>query len=86
MLGVAFDDVATQKRFHEKEGLNFDLLSDPDGSVAKKFGVGMGARPYARRWSFYVDPSGIVRHIDKKVRVRSHGEDVAAKVAELRGG
>lgn len=83
VYGISFDDVATQAKFHEKEKLNFDLLSDPDGSVATKYGTAMGNRPFARRWTFLIDRDGVLRFIDKKVNVRDHGNAVLAKIAEL---
>ncbi|HBW84073.1 MAG TPA: thioredoxin-dependent thiol peroxidase, partial [Gammaproteobacteria bacterium] len=38
-LGVSPDPVARLKKFEEKEGLNFTLLSDKDHALADKFGV-----------------------------------------------
>ncbi len=34
VLGISLDSVKDQKVFHEKQKLNFALLSDPDGSAA----------------------------------------------------
>ena len=39
VIGVSGDAVATQDLFKKMEKLNFTLLADEDGSVAKKFGV-----------------------------------------------
>jgi len=39
VVGVSGDAVATQDLFKKVEKLNFTLLADEDGSVAKKFGV-----------------------------------------------
>jgi len=39
VIGVSGDAVATQDLFKKTEKLNFTLLADEDGSVAKKFGV-----------------------------------------------
>lgn len=86
VFGVSFDDVATQAKFHEREKLDFTLLSDPDGSCARKYGTSRGGRPFARRWTFLIDGEGVLRHIDKRVKVRSHGADVLAKIAELKKG
>ena len=38
-LGVSPDPVARLKKFEEKEGLNFTLLSDEDHALADKYGV-----------------------------------------------
>ncbi len=39
VVGVSGDAIATQDLFKKVEKLNFTLLADEDGSVAKKFGV-----------------------------------------------
>lgn len=39
VVGVSGDTVENHKVFKKKENLNFTLLADEDGSVAKKFGV-----------------------------------------------
>ncbi|RPJ85156.1 MAG: peroxiredoxin [Acidobacteria bacterium] len=39
VVGVSGDEVENLKAFQKVENLNFTLLSDPDGSIAKKFGV-----------------------------------------------
>jgi thioredoxin-dependent peroxiredoxin len=40
-------------------------------------------RAVPERWTFYIDKEGTIRHIDKKVTAKSHGEDVIKKLAEL---
>ena len=39
VLGISPDPVKRVKKFHDGQGLNFTLLADEDGAVAKKFGV-----------------------------------------------
>ena len=39
VVGVSGDSVQTHERFKKAQKLNFTLLSDPDGAVAKQFGV-----------------------------------------------
>ena len=83
VYGVSFDDVLAQAAFHNKQELAFPLLSDPDGSAAKKYAVAMQGRPFARRVTFIIDDEGVLRHIDEKVSVRSHGSDLATLVEGL---
>lgn len=64
--------------------LNYPILSDPTGEVAKAFGVINPARKVPFRWTFYIDKEGVVRHIDKSVNVTSHGADVAKKIDQLK--
>ncbi|MBV0925000.1 peroxiredoxin [Halomicroarcula limicola] len=39
VYGVSMDDVPTHEEFAEEEGLLFDLLADPEGTVAEAFGL-----------------------------------------------
>lgn len=39
VVGVSGDDVASLKAFRKAENLNFTLLSDQNGEIAKKYGV-----------------------------------------------
>jgi WD40 repeat protein len=50
VVGVSGDSAATHAKFKEAEKLNFTLLADEDGSVAKAFGVpfGKGAKVRAK--------------------------------------
>jgi peroxiredoxin Q/BCP len=85
VAGISIDDVASQKRFHEEQKLNFPLLSDPDGSVAAKYGVLMADKGYTARVTFLIDDKGVLRAVDDKVSVASHGKDLAGVVRGLRG-
>ena len=84
MYGVSLDDVNDLAAFVKKQELEFPLLSDPDGSVALKYGVHAGR--YARRVTFVLDDEGVLRHVDTDVKVSSHGPDVVALIVELEGG
>jgi thioredoxin-dependent peroxiredoxin len=81
--GISLDDVATQKQFHTQQKLNFPLLSDPDGSAAKRFQTLVEGKGYAARVTFVIDPTGVVRHVDRNVQVATHGADVAAVLKQL---
>ena len=85
VAGISLDDVKSQKSFHEAQKLNFPLLSDPDGSVAAKYGAMMADKPYTARVTFVIDDKGVLRHVDGKVNVASHGADLAGVVRGLRG-
>lgn len=39
VYGVSMDDVERHAEFADQEGFEFDLLADPDGAVARAFGV-----------------------------------------------
>lgn len=85
VAGISLDDVTSQKSFHEAQKLNFPLLSDPDGSVASKYGVLLADKGYSARVTFLIDDKGVLRHVDGKVNVGAHGADLAGVVRGLRG-
>lgn len=75
--------MADLAKFHKDQKLNFPLLSDPDGSAAKKFDSLMNGRPFAARKTYVIDPEGVLRYIDDGVSVKTHGEDLVAVLKRL---
>jgi peroxiredoxin Q/BCP len=71
------------ERVVEKKEADFPMLSDPDKSVATKYGV-LNARGFANRWTFYIDKNGRVAAIDTAVRPDTSAEDMIAKLGELK--
>lgn len=87
-LNVAYftasvDTPEDNKKFANKLGLDYPILSDPDKSVAEAYGVVNPMRKVANRWTFYIDKDGTIREIDKKIMTKTAGPDVAAKVKQL---
>ncbi|ADV64109.1 alkyl hydroperoxide reductase/ Thiol specific antioxidant/ Mal allergen [Isosphaera pallida ATCC 43644] len=86
-LGVAYftasvDEQKTNADFAASLDLDYPILCDPTKQTARAYGV-LGDRPFAQRWTFYIDKKGIIRAIDKQVNTRAAGEDVIKKVKEL---
>ena len=84
VFAASLDDVAAQKAFAEEQGLSYPVWSDPDGSVAAKYGVLAPGGKYALRVTFVVDPEGVLRHVDANVQVATHGADLARVLRGLR--
>ena len=38
---------------------------------------------YAKRWTYYIDMDGVIRHIDKDVDTDTAGQDVAKRLEAL---
>ncbi|MFA0738985.1 MAG: hypothetical protein LKKZDAJK_002105 [Candidatus Fervidibacter sp.] len=83
VLGISVDTVQTQKEFCAEQKLPFSLLADPEGKIAKMFGVFNEERKLAKRVTFLIDPKGVIRAIDEKVNVRTHGQDLLKRLKEL---
>lgn len=80
---VSLDEPERNKEFAESLSAKLVLLSDPSGKSAKAYGVASLGGLYARRWTFYIDSEGVIREIDRDVRVESAGQDIARKLEEL---
>jgi peroxiredoxin Q/BCP len=71
------------KQFADSLNCHYPILSDPDKTVAKAYGVVHEGRAVPERWTFYIDKEGIIRAIDKKVNTPTAAGDVAAKLKDL---
>ena len=72
ILGVSKDSVASHKKFEEKYGLPFTLLSDPEKEVIQLYDVWKEKKLYGKvsmgvvRTTYLIDEAGIiVRAFDK---------------------
>lgn len=75
-IGVSRDDVSTQARFRDKYELDFPLIADADGSVARIFGAKrMGPMP-SKRQTFVVGADGTVLGVvASELNMQVHAED-----------
>ena len=91
VLGVSKDSVESHKRFADKHGLPFTLLSDADTRVQQAYGVWgkkkMAGREYmgAFRKSFLIDPEGKIAKVYEKVKPLEHAAEVLEDLRELSG-
>ena len=82
VLGISRDSTASHRRFAEKFHLSFPLLSDPDGSVSRAYGVYKQKSLYGRsflgieRSTFIIDEAGRIAAVFPKVRVDGHLDEV----------
>jgi peroxiredoxin Q/BCP len=77
------DPVEKNKAFATKLGVDYPILSDPDGSVAKAYGIYNADRKAAARNTYYIGKDGKILAIDTAVKTASHGSDVAKRLGEL---
>jgi peroxiredoxin Q/BCP len=80
VIGISRDDAASHARFRDHHRLPFTLLTDPDGKVARAWGVsGLAARS-----TFVFDKEGICRHrFDARLRFGKHVDEALAVVKQL---
>jgi peroxiredoxin Q/BCP len=82
VLGVSADTVESHRKFADKYGLQFPLLSDTDKTVIKSFGVWQKKSLYGRsfmgivRTTFLIDAKGVIRRVFPKVKVDRHADEI----------
>lgn len=88
LVGVSPDAPELNRRFREKEGLTFSLLSDEDHSLAEELGAWGVKKNYGREYegiirsTFVLDPMGAVEKEYRNVKAAGH---VARLKADLLG-
>jgi thioredoxin-dependent peroxiredoxin len=80
---ASVDTPDQNEKFAKSLDLDYPILSDPEKTVAKEYGVLNPERGFANRWTFYIDKEGVIKEIDKKVNAPQAGPDIAAKLKEL---
>ena len=79
---ASVDDAETNRAFAEKNDADFPVLSDPDKTTAKAYGV-LSMLGFASRVTFYIDGEGRIAHIDKQVKALTAGADIAVRLERL---
>jgi peroxiredoxin Q/BCP len=89
IVGVSRDDVADQKKFAQKYGLNFPLLADTDSVICDAFGVIVEKNMYGKksvgiqRSTFLAGPDGTIAKVWPRVSVEGHDKAVLEAVRSL---
>lgn len=84
VIGVSKDSCERHVKFSQKEGLEFALVSDEDGSLCEDYGVWKEKSLYGRKFmgiersTFLIDPNSKVVAEWRKVKVAGHVADVLA--------
>jgi len=92
VVGVSPDSVASHRRFMEKYGLNFPLLSDPDSAVARAYGAYGEKKVRGRtaegiiRSTFLLDEEGRVRKAWYRVKAKGHVAQILEELKSLESG
>src|SRR6478609_2597860 len=78
ILGVSRDEPEKLRRFRERDGLTYDLLSDPDHAVHDAYGAWGEKMNYGKlvegviRSTFVIDEEGRVAHALYNVKATGH--------------
>ena len=89
VIGVSRDSVASHKRFAEKNGLPFILLSDPERQAIEAYGVWQEKKNYGKvsmgvvRSTYIIDEQGVIARVMPRVKPDTNAADVLTALDEL---
>jgi peroxiredoxin Q/BCP len=98
-IGVSGDSADTHAKFKKEHMLPFTLLADEKGEIARAFGVPFNAKSgtaktpggetvtrggTAQRWTFVIDKSGKVVHVNQKVNAAEDSKAILKVVEGLK--
>ena len=87
VLGISKDSVASHKKFEEKYGLPFVLLSDPEKAVIQAYDVWKEKKMYGKvsmgvvRTTYLIDEQGIIVKGFEKVKPAENPADMLGELA-----
>ncbi|MGD1822380.1 MAG: thioredoxin-dependent thiol peroxidase [Pleomorphochaeta sp.] len=86
VLGISKDSVKSHCNFSDKYELNFDILSDVESEVIKKYGVWQLKKNYGReyfgivRTTYIIDEDFKIKEIYKVTKVKDHVNKILANL------
>ncbi len=86
VLGISKDTVASHKKFEEKFGLAFTLLSDTELEVIKAYDVWKEKKNYGKvsmgvvRTTYLIDEEGIIIKANDKVKAADDAEKMLGEI------
>ena len=89
VLGVSRDSLASHEKFRDKQSFPFDLVSDPDETLCRRFDVIQEKTLYGRKFmgvvrsTFLIDSAGKLRNEWRGVKVKGHAAEVLEAVKAL---
>ncbi len=90
IFGVSRDSMRTHENFKKKFQFPFELISDPDEDLCRKFDVIKEKTLYGRKYmgiersTFLIDSTGKLRHEWRKVKVKGHAAEVLEAAKALK--
>ncbi len=83
VYGVSLDSPESHRRFREKHGLNFPLLTDEGGRAAEALGVLRETREKANRVTFLLAPDGKIAKVYPEVSPETHADEILEDASSL---
>jgi peroxiredoxin len=85
VLGISTDDLQTQCDFASALKLPFPLIADTGAKICNLYGATWPILDLARRYTFVIDPIGVVRNVFKhEILVGKHVSEARAAIQKLK--
>ena len=84
VIGVSKDSAASHRKFAEKYGLPFILLSDPELQAIQAYGVWQEKKLYGKvsmgvvRTTYIIDENGVIEKVMPKVKPDTNAAEILA--------
>lgn len=82
VFGVSLDSPESHRKFREKHGLTFPLLTDEDGKASESLGV-LSEKGRAKRVTFLLDERARIEKVYPEVSPETHAAEILADAASL---
>jgi thioredoxin-dependent peroxiredoxin len=84
VVGISGDSTSSHRKFADKHGFPFLLLSDEGGRVRAQFGVPKTLGLFAGRSTYVIDQEGVIRHaFHSQLQATKHVDEALAAVRGL---
>jgi len=83
VYGVSLDSPESHRRFREKYGLNFPLLTDEGGRASEALGILRENGKSANRVTFLLAPDGAISKTYPEVSPDTHADEILKDAASL---
>ena len=88
VIGISKDSVSSHAKFAQKYGLPFILLSDPDLTAIKAYGVWQEKKMYGKvsmgvvRSTYLIDEQGIIQKVMPKVKPDTNAAQILEELSK----
>jgi peroxiredoxin Q/BCP len=83
VYGVSLDSPESHRRFRDKYGLNFPLLTDEGGRAAETLGILRENGKKANRVTFLLAPDGTISRTYPEVTPDTHADEILKDAASI---
>jgi len=82
LFAISIDSVEDQKKFGKDYSIPYLHLSDLKKEICKKY-AGLNIAGLAKRSTFIIDKTGIIRKIFRNIDVNNHGQEISDFLKKL---